>query len=272
MNHQEPAYERDITVCYSGGLDSTYVAQLMGREYGGQVHLFTMLPYGNLFWKWADRHVVDLKRLLGEDKVHHHYEDTRRLFDEITVNTLLADLKTYKSHFIWCLGCQYAMVARVIVYNLEHQVPYIFFSSSVGGEYAVMSMPVTHACWAEFYAEYGIEFRAPLLERNILKAQERQELREQGVWPGHRFNRAVLGVQPLCVFGLQHLADILFNVHTSYDPAQVQRFLEDKKPILRKHIDAHFRRKRQDVGELVEQLRGLHRRYGTLQEAPPPTP
>lgn len=246
--------DSDITVCFSGGLDSTYVANMMGREYSGKVHLFTMLPYGQLFPRWADRHAADLAELLGEDRVFHHYEDTKALFHDITVGTFFKDWVKYKSHFVWCLGCQCAMVAKVIIYNLEHQVPYVFFSSSVGGQYAVMSMPVTHKNWKNFYREYGIVFQAPLLDRNIKKPQEREELRALGVWIGYRFNRAVLGVQPFCVYGLQHILDILFHVHTTYDPYQVDRFFQDKAPILRNHIDEHFKKKGVEIQPLIDNL------------------
>ncbi len=249
----------DITVCYSGGLDSTYVARMMGKEYGGAVHLFTMVPYGQLFPRWADHHARDLRTMLAPQPVYHHYEDTRELFREFAVRTFVSDWVKYKSHFTWCLGCHCAMIARVVVYNLERQIPHVMFSSSVGGQYAVMSMPVTHANWHRFYGEYGIEFHAPLLERNIEKHQERRELLEAGMWIGYRFNRAVLGVQPLCIFGLQHIMDILFHMHTTYDPYQVNRFFRDREEKMHAHIREHFRARGVNVETLVQSLKDRSR-------------
>lgn len=256
MGPQGP--RQHLTVCYSGGLDSTYVAHMMGKELGGDVHLFTMLPYGQLFPRWADHHARDLERLLAPQRVLHHYEDTRVLFSEIVAGRFFKDWWRYRGHFIWCLGCHCAMVARVVIYNLERQIPHAMIASSVGGEYAVMSMPVTHDNWRRFYAEYGIKFWAPLLERNIDKPQERKELREQGVWIGTRFNRAVLGVQPLCIFGLQHILDILFHVHTKYNPVNVNRFLIDKKDIMDHHIRGYFHRRGIDVDALITSLKSQH--------------
>ncbi len=255
----------DITVCYSGGLDSTYVAYIMGKEYGGKVHLLTMIPYGQLFYRWSERHVKDLKRLLGEDRVIHTYVDTKELFYNLTVKNFFREWKEYKSHFVWCLGCQSSLVAKVIIYNLENQIPYVMFASSVGGQYAVMSMPVTHKNWRNFYAEFGIKFRTPLIELNIEKEQEREELKKLGVWIGIRFNRAVLGVQPLCVPGWQHIMDILFNIHTTYNPVEVDRYFKDKSDFLRKHIYEYFEKKNMDIKKLIEGVKKKRETYESLK-------
>jgi len=264
--------KRDVTVCFSGGLDSTWVAYTVGKEWGGNVHLFTMVPYANLFPHWADKHASDLKRLLGEDRVHHHYEDTRALFHEVVVGKFFQEWAKYKSHFVWCLGCHCAMVAKVIIYNLEHQIPYVMFASSVGGQYAVMSMPVTHKNWREFYGEYGIDFQAPLIDRHVTKADERKDLSELGIWIGMRFNRAVLGVQPLCIPGWHHIMDILFNVHTNYDPVQVNRFFQDKRPVLMKHIEETLKARGKDVNELVAGLKRKHEEWARHKSEPAAEP
>ena len=53
---------------------------------------------------------------------------------------MLKDMVKYKGHWVCCLGCQQSMATHTIIYNLEHNITNTFICSSVGGEYAAMSM------------------------------------------------------------------------------------------------------------------------------------
>ncbi|MCB1153689.1 MAG: hypothetical protein H6684_03650 [Deltaproteobacteria bacterium] len=248
-------------VCFSGGLDSTAVAYIMGRKYAGPIHLYTLHhDYGSLFIELSRRHVVDLQRIFGEDRVHHVIFNQTETFNRITAKHLLKDWKPYGGHVIWCLGCHLSMLTHSIIRCLEYNLPRNFLCSSVGGEYAVMSMPITRQRMGEIYWEYGIDYRTPLLEMEIDKRAERALLEDAGMWVGYRFRRGVHGVQPICLPCLQHIGDVVFDWHTDYDQSGVDRYIHDKSTVIRAIVDEYFAEKGMDVDALIAANKAMHTR------------
>ena len=82
-----------------------------------------------------------------------------------------------------------------IIYNLEHNVSNTFICSSVGGEYAAMSMPITREKNVEFYKRYGIRYNAPLLDMGINKNEERKIMKK------YTKNYAKIVPKKLVIFG-----------------------------------------------------------------------
>ena len=250
----------DATICYSGGLDSTTVAYLAARQGKGKVHLFTLdHGYGYLFNSWTGRTARSLARAVGQDRVVHFYFKTKELFDQLAMGSLVQDRREYGQWFGCCLGCTMAMFTNIIIYNLERCIPHVMMGSSVGGTYAVMSMPVTVALQKEFCARYGILYSPVLLEQDIRKDVERRLLDEAGVFRGLRFwDKHSFGNQGYCLLSVQHALDVVANVHPEYDPEQVQRFYRDRLPLCEAYIAAHFRRSGQDLDALVARVQALH--------------
>ena len=247
----------DVSVFFSGGLDSTAVALMAGLKNKGRVHLLTLdHGYGYLFRHWAETNVPALKRALGQDRVVHRFVDTRDLFRALAVKPFLRDLVTYKAKFGVCMGCTMALTAKAVIYNLENGIPHIMMGSSVGGTYAPQSMPVTVSLQKRFCARYGILYSTPLLDDHIVKEQERALLASHGVWSGVRFlDKHSFGNQGYCLPSVQHLPDVLFNLHPNHDPDQVGRFYEDKVPACHAYIADHFQRTGQDMDALVQKMR-----------------
>ena len=138
----------------------------------------------------------------------------------------------YKGHWVCCLGCQQSMATHTIIYNLEHNVTNTFICSSVGGEYAAMSMPVTRDMNIVFYKRYGIRYNAPLLDLGINKNEERRIMKEHNIEPDGAngvltkdFNQSVLlGSNTLWIFcstGIRLTRQIGLN-----------SFLDDKASIM----------------------------------------
>ncbi|MBN2055206.1 hypothetical protein JW905_09810 [bacterium] len=251
----EEKLKGDFTVCYSGGLDSTAVGLIMGRRFDGTVHLWTLdHRLGHLFVKWSHKHAEDLARVFGDERVFHTINDITDVFAKITLRSLPGDLRRY-GHFIWCLGCQLSMVTKLIIYNLERRIPRAFLCSSLGGEYAVMSMRSTIREKKRIYLNYGIRFSTPLIEEKIDKSEERRLLQEAGIWVGMRFRRGVHGVQPICLPGLQHIGDVLFDWHTTYDPEKVAAYIRSREPLMDRYIREHFTGKGKDVDLMVQETR-----------------
>lgn len=247
-----------FSVLYSGGLDSAAVALLMGENIPGQIHLMTYKhAYGALFNEWSRKHNEDLRRCLGE-RVHHHLIDHTHIWNELGMSRVMKDVLKYKGHWVVCLGCQQAMATHTIIHDLIHNVTNAFICSSVGGEYAAMSMSVTRQRNIENYARYGIRYNAPLLDLGINKNEERGIMKRFGVEPGWGKRRSHQGFQPICVIGFQHTLDILFDWHTTYPPDRVSEFLHDKFEIQ----DIIVRRTLEGLGydpdELIERNKAVY--------------
>jgi hypothetical protein len=243
--------EGPFTVCYSGGLDSTIVGWIMGKRYTGMIHLWTLHHnYGSLFVKWSKRHAVDMQRIFGQERVVHTINNISKTFQQLTLENFWGDLQEH-GHFIWCLGCQMSMMAEVIAYNLIHGVPRTFMCSSVGGEYAVMSMPATRKTKAVIYESYGIDYRFPLLDMSITKPEERMLMEDAGMWPGYRFRRGVHGVQPICIPGLQHIGDVVADLHTQYPPEKVAAYIESRADLIRAMVTEWVTAAGLDVDEQI---------------------
>lgn len=243
---------KSFSVLYSGGLDSCAVALLMGENIPGGVHLLTyMHQYGALFNEWSRRHNEDLVNHLG-DRVYHHLVDLTDIWNEVGAKRMVKDAVKYRGHWVCCLGCQQSMATHTIVYDLEHNVTNAFICSSVGGEYAAMSMATTRELNVEFYARYGIRYNAPLLDLGINKNEERAIMKERNVEPGWGKRRSHQGFQPICLIGFQHTLDILFDWHTTYPPDRVRAFLEEKYVVMDRIIRRMLQERGHDPDELIE--------------------
>jgi len=241
-----------FTVAYSGGLDSTIVAWIMGKRFTGEIHLWTLHHnYGSLFVDWSRKHAADLARIFGPGRVFHTIYNVSQTFKQLTLNSLTADWRKFGGHFIWCLGCQLSMMTEIIAYNLIRGIPRVFLCSSVGGEYAVMSMPATRTAKARIYRTYGIDYRFPLLEMNVTKPEERMLMEDAGMWPGYRFRRGVHGVQPICIPGLQHIGDVLLDMHTAYPPDGVTGYINSREEMMREIVEQRIADTGLNIDELI---------------------
>lgn len=247
----------DVSICYSGGLDSTSVAYMCAAKRKGGVHLHTFRHgYGYLFYFWAG---ASARRVAGKfppGVITHRYVNTKDLFDAIAIRSLSEDRRRYGQWFGCCMGCTMAVVTKVLIYNLERRIPHMMFCSSVGGQYAVMSTPQTIEMQKDFCGRYGVIYSTPLIDDNIVKAQERELLNSTGVFPGIRFlDKHSFGNQGYCLLSLQHLPDVLFNVHPVYNPENVKRFFNDKLPICEEYIRGHFKNSGRDLDACVAEMK-----------------
>lgn len=232
LTREEYTCIRDFSVLYSGGLDSCAVPLIIGAKTPGQIELLTFKhSYGTLFNEWSKRHTPELQRVLG-DRVQHHLVDLTETWNEIGAKRFLKDAVKFRGHWVGCLGCQESMAAHVIIHSLERGIANAFICSSVGGEYAAMSMAITREKNAEFYARWGIRYNAPLLDLGISKPEERAVLAQHEIEAGWGARRSHQGYQPICVLGFQHAFDIVFDWHTTYPPDRVAAFLDEKFEIM----------------------------------------
>ncbi|MCB9742117.1 MAG: hypothetical protein H6741_00580 [Alphaproteobacteria bacterium] len=251
LSSAEYACLRDFSVLYSGGLDSCAVPIIVGENTRGGIHLLTFKHgYGTLFNEWSRKHTPELQRVLGQ-RVQHHIIDLTAEWNAIGAKRFVQDTLRYQGHWVICLGCQEAMATNAIIYNLERNITNTLICSSVGGEYAVMSMPITRMKNIEFYKRFGIRYNAPLLDMGIGKPEEREVLRRHGIDPGWGARRSHQGYQPICLVGFQHSLDIVFDAHTTYPPEKVAEFLEDKFRIMERVIRETLLQRGHDPDALI---------------------
>lgn len=256
LSLDEYALIKDFSVLYSGGLDSCAVPIILGKnqreDRRGGIHLLTFKhSYGALFNEWSRKHTPELQRVLGL-RVQHHLVDLTDTWNQIGARRALRDTIKYKGHWVVCLGCQESMATHAILYNLQRGITNTLICSSVGGEYAVMSMPITRQKNVEFYARFGVRYNAPLLDLGIGKPEERAVLREHGIEAGWGARRSHQGYQPICLIGFQHSADIVFDLHTTYPPDRVAAFLDEKMVKMEAIIRGTLEDRGFDADELIE--------------------
>jgi hypothetical protein len=218
--------EDEVSLMFSGGIDSTTAALALGRRHR-HVHLLT---YNNGYThqhmdRTKDR-VAELRDKVG-DRYSHTMLSTKELFDHFLVNKVAREYLEYKSGFIWCLGCKMAMHTRSILYNLEHGVRYMADgSSSSTGEMVEQSLVSLYG-FRELYAQYGIQFTTPVY--TIPREDEIRSLKREGFKMGFRVLDRFAGVQPTCKAGeIYYLSFLLFDQPPKHDEATVKRFLDTK--------------------------------------------
>lgn len=273
MTLEEYGCLEDFAVLFSGGLDSTAVPLVIGPLTRGGIHLLTFKHrYGALVNDWSRRHIPELQREL-DNRVEHHVVDHTHIWNALGIRRFWRDMVQFRGHFVVCLGCQTAMATYTMAYCLERNITNAFICSSVGGEYAVMSMAVTRQKKQSIYRRFGIRYAAPLLDLGMRKDEERRVLAEHDMEPGWGRRRSHNGYQPICLLGMQHATDIVFDFHTTYDPQRVAAYLDAKFPVMEELIHRQLQERGLDPQACIERnLEKYEREEQALREVRAPIP
>lgn len=248
----------DVSLLFSGGLDSTTTAILLGEKYTGKIHLLTMLHgHGQFFPGLCLHHVNDIKKILGKDRVEHHFISTREIFRKLVVCSFLKDGKKYGWQVSCCLGCHLGFATALTIYNLERGIPHMAIASCpYDVEYCFNAQPAVIQGLQDLYSKYGILYSHPLIDLNMDKDQEREFLRKKSIWSGLRVRHRTLGVQPICIWGnLLTWPDIFVDVHPHYDNQSMKKYIDSKIGIIHKYIIEHFQKSGKDLDELIRKLK-----------------
>ncbi len=260
----QEARQKSFAVGYSGGLDSTLLAFIFGRFYSqGQIHLVTAQhDLAHVFKSWPLKHVRDLRQKLGSERVFHHYAHIKEEFRRLVIDDCWNTYEKYgRSNFFVCLGCSLAMDVHMICYCLEHMVPSTIWGYTPrGSDFAAVGLPETCRGRREIYARFGLLYRVPLAEWHMEKEEERDIYKQFNIWPGWRFRKIAMGVQPPCLLGIaMHHLDICFEIHPQIDRRQVRAFIQDRTPLVEKLIYTNLAdRGIHNVEERIEVMRSLN--------------
>ena len=142
--------KNEISLMFSGGVDSTMAAVLLSKKYD-KVHLLTYNNgYGHIFLKTTKKRVNELSKKFG-NKFVYSLSSTKDLFENITVNNVANEFKEHKSGFVWCMGCKLAMHTKSIIYNLENGIRDIADGSSKSTENMIEQKPFSLALIKSIY-------------------------------------------------------------------------------------------------------------------------
>ncbi len=261
----------EITVMFTGGLDTTLAAAFLGQQYR-RVHLLT---FCNGFCMGAERNpqkrVKELKRILGEERFSHEVIYVSELFKRLRegFGGFMRQAIKYHSPLVFDLCCRLSMDTRTVVYNLQHGIRYVADGNSKSQTEIFIQREEYTAEIRRFMGEYGVEYVMPVYDFGDREAR-RQALRDMGFESGNRtlaflqelgFNNFSdqLGKQPLCyaAWGPALLTSpirdwpVIRSFQLSVEDAIELR--HDREKIAKAYIEEYFRERFMDVDEILAQ-------------------
>jgi len=226
---------RDISLLFSGGIDSTATAIILAERHNS-VHLLTYVNgYGHYYLR---RSILRYEELSAKfpHSFRHIIIDIRSIFEEITIKHLIEDYKKYKSGFIWCLGCKISMHIRTIIYNFMNGIVEVADGSSRDTEEMIEQMPLTISLIRNLYREYHISFKTPLYEVN--RREKERIIQKYKISTGIKVWNRNIGIQPRCIPGeLYYLPYVLFGKQLLHREESIREFFKEKESLIKKVIE-----------------------------------
>jgi len=243
----------EIALMFSGGVDSTATAVMLAEQYD-KVHLVT---YRNGYGHWhhhrTQMRLNELNTRIGP-KFTFTLISTKGYFDEVIVNSVLADYRKYKSGFIWFMGCKLAMHLRSVAFCLEHGLTRTTDGSNSDTSEMVEQSLLSLSLIRFFYEDHTVDFGTPVYE--VRRAESRELIRDLGIRMGVQVLDRHLCIQPTCVAGeLYYLPYLLMNKPVNHDETAVSQFIEEKEVICRRVLGAYFKQQGVDLDELMANRR-----------------
>jgi len=236
--------EDSVTLLYSGGDDSTYIAArlLMG---GRRVHLLTFLAPYLIFQKSSQKRVASLQARYGAERVSVDTLDIMPSARRILFAKLVSDFADDRL-LCACVGCKLAMHAGTIIFNSRRGIKSAFTGNVLGQTYDQSAEMI--AATAKLYQSFGMRLVEPILEsgserrlafgeNNIRKAQI-EMLRAEGLIEAERaFDqpRRFFGSQPFCLLGKS--AWVLAGLNQDRLQSAVGSYLERHLPLVYEFIE-----------------------------------
>lgn len=243
----------EIALMFSGGIDSTATAVMLAERHS-RVHLVTYKNgYGHYYHHRTAHRVRELNRKLG-DRFSYTLISTKSYFDEILVDSVLADYRQYRSGFIWFMGCKMAMHMRTAVYCLEHGLPQTTDGSNEDTSEMVEQMLISLTLVRGFYEDHTVHFGTPVYE--VAREASRQYIAGLGLKMGIQLMDRHLCIQPTCIAGeLYYMPYLLFNKKVKHDEATVAQFIAEKQAIAGRIIERYFAQRGVSLQALLEDRR-----------------
>lgn len=227
----------EITLMFSGGIDSTIAAINLSKQYD-RIHLLTFCNgHGHYFMATSKKRAKELIDKFG-NKFIHSLISIKPLFEKMVLDTLLKDYKEFKSGFIWCLGCKMTMHTGSIIYNIKNNIKFMADGSSQDTSEMVEQSLISISMVKLFYKKYGIDFFVPVYEQP--RKEKMKELKKLKFHLGIPIGDRHLGIQPRCIPGeLYYLPYLLFNKALEHEEMLVAQFIEKKQKLAENYIEEY---------------------------------
>ena len=267
--HGSVLKSNEVTLMFTGGLDTTLAAATLSQEYQ-RVHLLT---FCNGFCLGAEsfplKRVRELKRIFGEDRFSHEVLYVADLFKRLRKGLLRVHFPKYHSPLIFDLCCRLSMDTRTVVYNLENRVRYVADGNAKSQTEIFIQREEYTAEIRRFMGEYGVDYVTPVYDFGD-REKRRQAIKDMGFASGNRFLAFLqnlgfnnfsdqLGKQPLCyaAWGPAVLTSpmrdwpVIRSFQLSVEDAIELR--RDREAIAREYVEEYFRDKFIDLDELLSE-------------------
>lgn len=262
----------EISLMYSGGLDTTYTAMRLLEEHD-RVHLLTF-DSGVMHWvrEFSTKNPAALRKSFGADRIVHSIISTRELI-RLQASEIGEGMKRYHTPGVVCTSCQFAMEVMTVAYCLEHGIP--FATDGKSKAQTEVCLQTVQYCREiqRFMALFGIDYRMPLAH-GISRNEKRRFLRERGFFHGVPaltllqklgFNNFsdFLGRQPICrnaVFPffltshLRHIPPFKSYVLKIEDAEDYRKRIE---PLATRFLEERFRGQGGSLEQRVKDLSAL---------------
>jgi len=193
----------EIALMYSGGLDTTYMALQLAKEFQ-KVHLLTFCNGVCVNPDASKRHVQILRNKFGMDKFEHSIIPVEEILSFLKKG-LSKDVANYKTPLLFDLCCRMSMEVATILYCLPRGIRYVTDGNNPNtqGEMFIQQTRYLNAA-AEFFSRYGIE---TIRSYTILDSRDKiiRRLNKAGINTGIKWLRFLgittqLFTQPFCLW------------------------------------------------------------------------
>lgn len=221
---------REISLMFSGGVDSTVAALHLAERYD-RIHLLTYANGPGQYGLSRARRRAEELQARFPGRVVYVQRSVRALFERLALRTIEEDYATYRSGFIWCLGCKLAMHVHSAGYARAHGISRHTDGSSAATDEMVEQMPVALAAVRRFYQDHDLDF-VPT-DYHMARDDKRALLTRAGFRMGIPVRDRYLGIQPSCIPGeLYYLPFVLLGRRPDHPEDRVAAYIEAKRPIM----------------------------------------
>ncbi len=217
---------KEISVMFSGGIDSMYCAAKLADDFD-RIHLLNYSNgYGHLFFGKTRKRYLELKKKIGDRYVFSH-ASVKPLFEKLLIDEMKDDMEKYSSAFIWCMGCKLAMHAQSIVYCKKNKIRYSSDGSSSDTQEMVEQSPLSLSLIERLYRKFGISFEPAAYM--VPREEKIKVLKELGLRTGLSILNRNIGIQPKCIPGeLYYSPYLIMSRPPHHQPREIHMFFKEK--------------------------------------------
>lgn len=190
---------KEISLMYTGGLDTTLAAFLLAKKFD-KMHLLTFNFKSNLFINFSKKNVKRLKKLFGK-KVVHRIININNLIKKVN-NYFLKEVFYYKSPFIYELACRFAINVATLDYNLRNKIKHTADGSSIEQNHWPEQGQEYLKYVKYFFNNYGVIYLIPVYDFGS-RRKRRNFLLKQGFKFGPKkftnLSFFINSMQPFCI-------------------------------------------------------------------------